>query len=424
MKNKKLFIIQINEVNFDLVKKYVQKYNLPNLKKIINDFNCIETLSETKYENLEPWIQWVSFYTGKSADEHKVFHLNDTDKNMKTFYNEIESSNKLAFMFPMNLKNNFKDVFFLPDPWSDTNKNTHSKLLSRFYDIVKNLILQNQNIKLNLISIINIILVFFKYTSFKGKIDLFIIAFTSIFKKYYKAIFLDYLIAEIFINITNKIKTDINTIFLNAAAHIQHHFLLSSEFYKEKYYKLNFIKKDDPVLECYKAYDKIVGKFLKQKNANLFFATGLSQVVIDEPIFYWNLKNHDDFFSKIGIPFSKIEKRMSRDYTLYFNSENDMEKACIILKGLKLNNNEIFSLKKIENKIYLELVYKFNISKGEILFNHNNNIISYNFLNELNFIAVKNSIHCQKGYVFTDLNFNIKETNIKNFYNYFKKKYA
>ena len=99
MTDKKLFILQVNEVNFDLVKKYVNKYNFPNLKKLITNFNFIETSSETKYENLEPWIQWVSFYTGKTAEEHKVFHLNDTNKNIQTFYKKLEKSNKLSFMF-------------------------------------------------------------------------------------------------------------------------------------------------------------------------------------------------------------------------------------------------------------------------------------------------------------------------------------
>ena len=56
---KKLLIIQINEVNFDLVKLYSEKYNLINFKHILNNFNNIETTSEKKYSNLEPWIQWV-----------------------------------------------------------------------------------------------------------------------------------------------------------------------------------------------------------------------------------------------------------------------------------------------------------------------------------------------------------------------------
>ncbi len=425
MKEKKLFIIQVNEVNFDLVEKYINKYHLPNLKKLISNFNLIETSSEKKYHNLEPWIQWVSFYTGKSADEHKIFHLNDTNKNMQTFYKEIENSNKLLFMFPMNLKNNFNnDTFFFPDPWTDTNQNTNSKLLNKFYEVAKKMILQNQSIKLNFDAIINIILVFFKFTSLNGKLNLIKFGFLSIFKRYYKALFFDFLVSEISIKNINKSKTNINTIFFNAAAHIQHHYLLSSEFYKKKYFDHSFIRNDDPIFECYKVYDKIVGNFLNQKNTNYFFVTGLSQEPIVNPIYYWNLKSHENFFTNLKIPYKKIVKRMSRDYTLHFENLNDLKKSINILKDLNLNKKKIFSIKEEENKIYLELVYDDPIYNGENLYDGENNIISKNFFNDINFVAVKNSIHNEKGYVFTDLNFDEKKLNIKDFYNYFIKNYA
>ena len=47
-----------------------------------------------------------------------------------------------------------------------------------------------------------------------------------------------------------------------------------------------------------------------------------------------------------------------------------------------------------------------------------------NILNEVNFVAVKNSIHNQKGYVYTDLKIDFKKLNIKDFYNYFIENYA
>ena len=88
--NKKLIILQINEVNFDLVKKYISKNYLPNFKYFLNKFNFLETSSEEKYENLEPWIQWVSFYSGKKFSEHKVSHLNDFDEKEWNFLKDLE----------------------------------------------------------------------------------------------------------------------------------------------------------------------------------------------------------------------------------------------------------------------------------------------------------------------------------------------
>ena len=48
-------------------------------------------------------------------------------------------------------------------------------------------------------------------------------------------------------------------------------------------------------------------------------ATGLSQKLSNNPVFYYRLKNHKDFFNKIGINFEDILPRMSRDFLIKFN---------------------------------------------------------------------------------------------------------
>ena len=76
MSKKKLLFIQLNEINFDVVSSYLLKgRQLPNLKKIVNEISLTE--SETEYQNLEPWIQWVSIFTGKKFKEHNIFRLGD-----------------------------------------------------------------------------------------------------------------------------------------------------------------------------------------------------------------------------------------------------------------------------------------------------------------------------------------------------------
>ena len=39
--------------------------------------NQSNTSSEIEYQNLEPWIQWVSAHTGKDFKDHKIFRLGD-----------------------------------------------------------------------------------------------------------------------------------------------------------------------------------------------------------------------------------------------------------------------------------------------------------------------------------------------------------
>ena len=77
MKNKLIFI-ELNEINFDLVKKYSLNYSF----KVFNDdfFKKLKkTKSEDEYNLLEPWIQWVSIHTGLTAKEHKIYRLGDFD---------------------------------------------------------------------------------------------------------------------------------------------------------------------------------------------------------------------------------------------------------------------------------------------------------------------------------------------------------
>ena len=64
---KKSILLQLNESNFDLIKSYSNLLDLKSFKKIISSWDSSFTTSEQKYKNLEPWIQWVSFYSGKKC---------------------------------------------------------------------------------------------------------------------------------------------------------------------------------------------------------------------------------------------------------------------------------------------------------------------------------------------------------------------
>ena len=121
--NKKLIFIQFNEINFKLLTKYAEKYNFVNLKKILR-LKSINTNSEKKYELLEPWIQWLTIYTGKSADDHKIFRLGDVKnlKNTKLIFDKIEEIGlNVGCIAPMNAINNLKHPsYFISDPCIST----------------------------------------------------------------------------------------------------------------------------------------------------------------------------------------------------------------------------------------------------------------------------------------------------------------
>ena len=74
---------------------------------------------EDEYQNLEPWIQWVSFYTGQSFSEHKIFHLGDTEKKgtTETIFQKMERKGlRVGALSPMNAVNHLqKASFFIPE---------------------------------------------------------------------------------------------------------------------------------------------------------------------------------------------------------------------------------------------------------------------------------------------------------------------
>ena len=78
---KKLTLIELNEINFELVKKYTEVEKcLPNFTRLIED-NIIHTEAENRFENLEPWIQWSSVHLGKTFEDHGIFRLGDVTKS-------------------------------------------------------------------------------------------------------------------------------------------------------------------------------------------------------------------------------------------------------------------------------------------------------------------------------------------------------
>tara|TARA_Y100000590_G_scaffold183477_1_gene209080 strand:- start:2729 stop:4006 length:1278 start_codon:yes stop_codon:yes gene_type:complete len=412
MKNK-LVILQINEVNFDLVKKYISLGHLKNFQFFIEKFNFIETDSESKHENLEPWIQWVSFYSGKSYDEHKVSHLNEFDKDQWNFFIDLEKKykKKLALLFPMNLKNVFtEETFFIPDPWTETKINADI-ITKKIFFIFKKIILENASNKIKLLDYLTILLFCIFKTSFKFKVFL-LKNLNKIAKyKFFKAIIFDRLCWEIYLKSSKVKDSDISSLFLNACAHVQHHYFLNS---KAKSFKSSnpswYMSGIDPIFECLKSYDEMLGEFKKLKNIDFIMLTGLSQSVIEEPIFYYNLKKPEVFFKTINVNYSKIIKRMSRDYTLEFQSAEEASKAYNHLINLKLNSLNFFNIKKETNKIFLELSYCKEIKDEDILLTLNNDKIEIK--RELNFIAIKNSIHNSKGYLISSIKDYNKKMNI------------
>ena len=365
MSQTKKIIIQLNEMNFDLVRKYVKDNNFVGFKKLFS-LRSYKTNSEKKYEHLEPWIQWYSFYSGLSYKQHKVLHLGDSlRKSHNTFLDDLcDEGLRVGTFGSMNLKPNNKFKIFIPDPWSEaeSDKSFSSRIVSK---TMKKIVNKNANLKINISDLIGVVIMIGVPNSIRQSSIIFksIISFL-IKKRHLLASYFDYIFCNYSLKQIKTKKLDMSLIFLNGFAHVQHHYLLSSHKVKGENPEWYMSKNDDPVKESLKIYDLLIDNILhKYKEYEIYFITGLSQVPYSKPELYWRFKNHENILKKFfSFEFSVIP-RMTRDFELKLKKSSDVSKAMNFLKNAKVT----YKNKQHAAFGFIDKVSKLNIFASLIL---------------------------------------------------------
>ena len=66
----KILVLAINELTEEVLDSYID--HLPHLSSLRQRSHEFETHTDAPQELIEPWIQWVSFFSGRSQREHGV----------------------------------------------------------------------------------------------------------------------------------------------------------------------------------------------------------------------------------------------------------------------------------------------------------------------------------------------------------------
>ena len=398
----KLLLLGLNEINFEYIERYIQQGLLPNFKKLFEEHGYIQTTSENEYKLWEPWIQWVTIHTGKPYSEHNIFRLGDIVK-----HGELEQLWEIAekkgyttgAVSPFNAKNSLNNAhFFIPDPWTKTSS-SGSKLVKDLAGAVSQAVNDNAHSKVTTSSIKALLQSYISYVPVKR--------YPSYMKRLSqiksgvgtKAIFLDEFLGDVFHTLWNRYKPDFSSLFLNAGAHIQHHYMFNASVYDGDQKNPDwYVKKgDDPLRKILIAYDHILQQ-LVSTNARIFIATGLHQRPHTHTTFYWRLKDHKSFLSKIGInQFTELLPRMSRDFLVEFATAQEASDATNKLENVVASDGEkVFEVDERDNSLFVELIYPNNIDENLSVKGLNGNEIK--FLPEVSFVAIKNGEHDGVGY--------------------------
>lgn len=362
----RLFVLELNEFNIDLLREAAAAYDLKNIKSILS-WSKTETVSPDTYESnfLEPWVQWVSIHTGVPSAAHGIKHLGDVPGlNVQQLWEALDAEGITTGVWgAMNAskRNAQKCQFFLPDPWTFSEEAFPDELkpavdLPRYF--AKNYLnisfAKGFGLFLRFISSIR--------PALAVKLGLnelipTLICFLKSPRKYYPFIsFIDVVSTELFLKYYSHYQPRFSILFLNSIAHLQHHHWTPTPLSKNTALKFGM-----------RRLDEIIGRLFEVIGPETSFivANGLSQENTnhEEPWFLYRLKDQRRFLEAMQIPFSRIEEHMTYDAHLFFDSASNCDKAAKILSSVQVGSHPLFLVEKypLEPK---KLFYRINFSKN------------------------------------------------------------
>jgi len=407
MMKKKLILIELNEINFDIVENYCSRNEnrFPNLQKLISTPR-IRTESEFRYNELEPWIQWVSVHTGKTFAEHRIFRLGDIiHSRVPQIFEQVEQAGlKVGVVCAMNAENRLQNsAYFIPDPWTKTPADSSwwSYSLGQAISQVVN---DNSQSRITIKSALQLFLGLIRFARIAHYPNYLSVAFSSRSRPWLRALILDLFLHDVHWSLFEKKKPNFSTLFLNAGAHIQHHYFFNSEPLRKISRNKNppwyVAESEDPVADMLKLYDIIVGEYFSRTDTEILLATGLSQTPYDQIKFYYRLKNHAEFLHKLGIVFLDVLPRMTRDFLVTFECEEHAKIAQEVLSDVRVENADSPLFGEIDNRgksLFVTLTYPQEISaESRFIVRGRSAPLSP----EVSFVAIKNGMHQGGGYAF------------------------
>jgi glycosyltransferase involved in cell wall biosynthesis len=401
----RLVLVQLNELSFDAVQRYMPALRLNSFKQLLAQHH-ITTSSEARYELLEPWIQWPSVYTGQSADEHGLTRLGDAvSHRVPQVFEQLEAQGvKVGCVAAFSADNRLQQpAYFLPDPWTATPSDNSwwSRKLSQAIGQIVN---DNAHQRVAVSSLVHLALGVLRFARPRHYGLYLSLAARAKGASWRKALFLDVLLHDMHWRLFHRTGAQFSTLFLNAGAHIQHHYFLNSRQMPQGDLRnpSTYVPASaDPVAEMLTVYDRLLADYLRlthdEPGVSTLIATGLSQKPYDREKHYWRLRDHAVFLRQQGITFSAVRPRMSRDFLIEFNSLADAARAQATLASLMVQPGGQRLFGEIDNRgdsLFVTLTYPDRVGADHVV---RGGAFSVPLRDALAFVALKNGMHQPEG---------------------------
>jgi hypothetical protein len=400
---RQLVLLELNEINLDVAARYVERLGLRNFARLFEQ-GVRRTSSERRYEELEPWIQWVSAHTGLTAEEHGIFRLGDiVGSRVPQIFEALEAKGlSVGAVSPMNAENRLaKPAYFLPDPWTQTpaDPSFWSARLSR---AVSQAVNDNSAGRITPRSALTLAAGLARFARPRHYGLYARLARRARGAPWRKALLLDLFLHDLHMRLLRRHRPDFSTLFLNAGAHIQHHYFHSSAV-ADRGANRNpawyVAPHEDPMAEMFEVYDAILGDYLDRTRSSLLVATGLTQRPYPKVTFYWRPLDHAAFLSALGIRAVRVVPRMTRDFLAEFSSAQEAAAAQAALHGLRASSDGVPLFEEIDNRgdsLFVTLTYPNDIAADVRVIGAPG---EPRLREHVVFVAVKNGMHDPDGFV-------------------------
>lgn len=393
---RRLVSLELNELSFDLVREYCARGKLPVFARLLREHTLFETVAEAAHPLLEPWIQWPTVYSGKSYAEHHLFRLGDAvDSRHPQVWEILEAEGvSVGAVSPINARNGCRQAdFFIPDPWTVTAVSGEEPLV-RLHAIVRDAVNANAHDRRGALALGRSLLPFLvKYASPRSASEYARILGCAARHKWARAVFLDRFLADLFLNLRARKCTQFASLFLNAGAHIQHHYFYDAAVYDGEgrnpdWYSGLRPRGIDPLLFVYEAYDRILADMLALPDTRLLVTTGLSQRPNPDCIYQYRFKDHCSSLAKLGIAGGHVVPRMSRDFLIEFESEVEARAGERRMAELSCAGEPLFAVENRGNSLFCQIAY----------FGPAEAFADIGLADQVTLVSIENGIHQTKGY--------------------------
>lgn len=381
---KRVIQLELNEISPTLIRKLCQEGHLPNFNRVLDKWQDYTTTSETVYENIEPWIQWVTAHTGKTLSEHKIFRLGDAHDLKHDQIWEVLSDRciRCAIVGAMNATpGRLKDGLFFPDPWSKSNSTVPADLKG-LWNLISNKVQTHASTQPNVEDILQAL----KATArFRISMKLMARIAKQIVEqrlepkvKWRLAGLFDLFLAEIFCSVQKSPEYQYLTLFLNSVAHYQHHFWrnLEPSKFSPEITAPDCRPQDNPLLYGYQVMDEILGRVLDAvdlESTLVLIVSGLSQVSDTRfesqgGMNYYRLKNHKSFGSAVGLKPESIFPLMSRDWQIKV-TQSDKAQIKDQLESFRVGKEKLFQIaENTEGYLFIETEVTRLVADSEMIY--------------------------------------------------------